>query len=151
MNYSNFLSNVSEVKITYHNKVKASERPKITSSINAYEILKNIWSDVDYLESFYILMLNRANALLGISKISQGSTTASLADPKVIFQLALKTNSSGIILAHNHPSGNLEPSSSDRNLTEKIKNAGKFLDISVLDHLILTSEAYKSFADNGLM
>jgi DNA repair protein RadC len=72
-------------------------------------------------------------------------------DPKKIFKLALEQNAAGIILCHNHPSGNLNPSTADRNLTDKIKNAGNFLDIKVLDHLIIADESYYSFADNGLM
>lgn len=89
--------------------------------------------------------------MLGWSRISTGGTSGCIADPKVIFQIALKSNSSSVIVAHNHPSGNINPSNSDKELTKKLRSAGSFLDIPVLDHIILTSESYFSFADEGLI
>jgi len=152
MNYSLFTQNISEVEITYHNKVKASERPKITCSADSYRIFSAVWDhNMDHIESFYAMFLNRANALLGVSRVAVGGTTGTIADPKVIYQLALKVNAQSIIVSHNHPSGNLNPSVMDEQLTRKLKSAGTFLDISFLDHLILTSEAYYSFADEGNM
>jgi len=96
-----------------------------------------------------VLLLNRANRVLGFVKISEGGVSGTVVDPKKIFQIALKANASGIILAHNHPSGNTTPSASDESITAKIVAAGKFLEISVLDHLIITSEQYFSFSDEG--
>ena len=152
MNLSLFTQNISEVEITYHNKVKASDRPKITCSNDSYQIFATAWDDnMDHIESFYAMFLNRANALLGVARVAIGGTTGTIADPKVIFQLALKVNASSIIVSHNHPSGNLNPSVMDEKLTRKLKSAGEFLDISFLDHLILTSEMYYSFADEGNM
>nr|NQU90110.1 JAB domain-containing protein [Bacteroidota bacterium] len=152
MNYSLFTQNISEVAITYHNKVKASQRPKITCSGDSYQIFSAIWDDnMDHIESFYAMFLNRANALLGVARVAVGGTTGTIADPKVIYQLALKVNAQSIIVSHNHPSGNLKPSDMDEKLTRKLKSAGTFLDICFLDHLILTSEAYYSFADEGNM
>lgn len=87
--------------------------------------------------------------MLGWSRVSTGGLAGCVADPKVIFQLALKSNSSSLIVAHNHPSGNTEPSESDRKLTKKLKCGGEFLDLEVLDHLILTCADYYSFADEG--
>jgi len=95
------------------------------------------------------MFLNRSNSLLGVARVAVGGTSGTIADPKVIYQLALKVNASSIIVSHNHPSGNLKPSDMDEKLTRKLKSAGTFLDISFLDHLILTSEAYYSFADEG--
>ncbi len=126
--------------------------PKVTCSNDAVEVLRSIWSDqIEYREEFVILCLNRANKVLGYSKISSGGTSGTVADPKIIFQIALKSNASSIILAHNHPSGNINPSDSDLKLTKKLKNAGTLLDIPVLDHIILTNESFFSFADEGIM
>ena len=96
-----------------------------------------------------MLLLNRANKVLGYVLLSLGGTAGTVVDPKVIFQAALKTNAHGIILCHNHPSGNLTPSSQDISLTKQLRDAGKFLEIALLDHLILTTEGYYSFADEG--
>ena len=93
------------------------------------------------------MLLNRANKILGIFTVSTGGVAGTVADPKVTFATALKGNASSIILAYNHPSGNLKPSEADRQLTNKLSQAGKLLDISVLDHLIITAEEYFSFAD----
>ena len=98
-----------------------------------------------------VLLLNRANKTLGWSRISVGGVNGCVADPRIIFQTALKANASSIIVSHNHPSGNCEPSQSDIALTNKLRDAGNFLDIQVLDHVILTSEGYYSFADEGIL
>ena len=141
---------VAEIEIVYRNKVKASDRVKISRSNDCFELLKSFWGDkLDYCEQFYLLLLNRSNIVLGISKISEGGVSGTVVDPKRIFQVALKSNASNLILAHNHPSGNTNPSEADRKLTRKIKDAGLLLDISTLDHLIITSDGYYSFADQG--
>lgn len=106
---------------------------------------------VSLLRFFQIILLNRANRVLGIVPISVGGTAGTVADPKVIFVSALKCNASSVILCHNHPSGNLKPSQADIELTRKLKAAGQFLDLPVLDHIILTKDAYFSFADEGMM
>ncbi len=128
-----------------------NDLPQISSSRDAYELISENWEDVSYVESFKIILLNRANKVLGVTIISKGGMSGTTADPKVIFQAALKANASGIILSHNHPSGNLKPSQQDIDLTKKIKNAGKALDISVLDHLIITDSSFYSFNDEGAM
>ena len=97
------------------------------------------------------MLLNRANRVLGLIDISLGGTAGTIADPKVIFAAAIKSNASGIILVHNHPSGNLQPSQQDLDLTRKIKTGGQILDVVVMDHMIITSESYLSFTDEGLM
>ena len=95
--------------------------------------------------------LNRANAVLACFQVSTGGITGTVADPRLIFTAALKVNAVSLILAHNHPSGNLFPSTADQELTIKIKEAGKFLEIKLLDHIILSSDGYCSFADEGLL
>jgi len=126
--------------------------PKITCSSDAVEVLRSIWSDqIEYREEFVILCLNRANKVLGYSKISSGGTSGTVADPKIIFQIALKSNASSIILSHNHPSGNTKPSDSDMKLTQKLQKAGLLLDLQVLDHIVLTEESFFSFADEGFL
>ncbi|TDH18074.1 DNA repair protein [Segetibacter sp. 3557_3] len=144
---------VSEVELTYKSKVKASERPLIASSRDAYQILLKVWNEgkIDLQEEFKILFLNRANKVLGVYHLSTGGITGTVADPRLIFMAALKANGVALVLAHNHPSGSLKPSRQDEELTQKIKNAGLLLDIKVLDHLIITSETYLSFADEGLL
>lgn len=128
-----------------------NELPQVSSSQDAYEILSQDWEDISYKESVKIILLNRANRVLGVSIISTGGISGSVVDSKVVFQTALKANASSVILVHNHPSGNLHPSQADRELTEKIKAAGKFLDIPMLDHLVLTDSSFYSFADEGQM
>ena len=145
-----FTQNICEIKISYSNKIPFKDRISVTSSSQCYALLSPLWPNIDHLESFYAIMLNRANKVLGISLISTGGVAGCVVDPKVIFQHALKANASSIILAHNHPSGNDQPSDPDRKLTEKLKAAGKVLDIQVLDHIILTAENYFSFADEGI-
>ncbi|MEO8087538.1 MAG: JAB domain-containing protein [Bacteroidota bacterium] len=143
---------LSEIKVTYKSKVKYSEMRSITTSKDAEEILRNIWSDdIELREEFYMLVLNRANRVLGYYLISQGGIAGTVVDSKLVFSVALKCHASGIILAHNHPSGNTKPSPQDLDLTKKLVAGGKLLEISVLDHLILTAESFYSFADEGMM
>ncbi len=147
-----FNSNLAEIKITYHNKQKFSEMRKVTCSKDVVEVLRSVWSDqIEYREEFAVLCLSRANKVLGYSFISSGGMAGTVADPKIIFQIALKSNASSIILVHNHPSGNIQPSEADIKLTNKIKKAGLLLDLPVLDHIILTSETYYSLADEGVL
>lgn len=123
--------------------------PQLTSSGCIYRILLDNWPDVDYCERFYVVLLNRSNNILGIKQISEGSVSGTVADPKKIFQIALAANAGGIILAHNHPSGNTQPSASDKVITKECKQAGAFLKLPVLDHIIVTRQGYYSFADQG--
>ena len=144
---------VAEVELIYKSKVKASERPQIRTSKDGADLLKHLWSEdkIDFVEQFKVLFLNKANRVLGIFEASSGGLTGTVADPRLIFIAALKANATAIIISHNHPSGNLKPSQADEQLTEKIKQAGKFLDINLLDHVIVTSEGYYSFSDEGLL
>lgn len=114
--------------------------------------MRSIGSDqIEYREEFVILSLNRANKVPGHSKISSGGTAGTVADPKIIFQIALKSNASSIILAHNHPTGNKKPSEADINLTDKIKKVGILLELQIIDHIIITLESSFSFADEGFL
>ncbi|MBS1545215.1 MAG: JAB domain-containing protein [Bacteroidetes bacterium] len=147
------MQQVAEIQLTYKSNVKPSMRPKISGSRDAYEVLKSNWdpSRIEFLEQFKVMLLNRANKVLGILEVSTGGVTGTVADPKVIFAAALKACACGLIVAHNHPSGNLTASQSDIDLTKKLKQAGQFLELPLLDHVIVTSEGYFSFADEGLI
>lgn len=140
---------ISEVEIVY--KRKNTKSPKITDSKMAADIFRSQFPQdkMDYKEFFYVMLLSQSNEVLGVSQIGIGSTTATVVNIKEIFQLALKSNCTGIILAHNHPSGSLQASVSDKKLTRKIQECGEFMDCRLLDHIILTSEDYFSFSDNG--
>lgn len=109
------------------------------------------WEDPEHRESFYALLLDRSNKLLGYLLVSVGGLTGTVVDPRIIFQTALKANSCGVILGHNHPSGNPRPSETDIRLTRKLMEAGKLLDIQVLDHLILIPGGFTSLANEGML
>jgi DNA repair protein RadC len=146
------LFEVSEVKLTYRNKVKLANSPQIRSSADAHEVLSQNWSDdLELVESFNVLFLNRANKVKGMFQVSKGGVAGTVVDAKIIFAAALKAMACSVILAHNHPSGNTRPSQADLEITRKLKEGGKLLDILILDHLILTPEGYFSFADDGLL
>jgi DNA repair protein RadC len=115
--------------------------------------LKFLWDEnkIEFQEEFKVLLLNRANRVIGVYEVSCGGVTGTLADPRLILTAAIKSLSVCIVLSHNHPSGNLKPSRADEELTAKIKEACKYHDIIVLDHIIISSEAYFSFADEGLL
>ena len=146
-------SQVAEIELVYKSNVKASERPTISSSKDAADLFRLLWEDgkFDLLEQFKVLFLNRANKVLCVYPFSSGGITGTVADPRLIYAAALRLNAVSLILAHNHPSGSLKPSRADEELTQKIKEAGKYFDMKVLDHVILTSEGYFSFADGGLL
>ncbi len=147
------LNQIAEVELIYKTKVKASERPYIKTSKDGYDLLLKTWDEnkIDFVEQFKVIFLNRANRVLGIYEVSSGGITGTVADPRLIFAAALKANACSIMISHNHPSGNLKPSQPDEQLTQKIKQGGQLLDIKLLDHVIVTSEGYFSFADEGLL
>jgi DNA repair protein RadC len=133
------LNTVAEIELVYRSKVKPSERPRITSTKEAYQILLQTWdvNKIEFVEQFKVVLINRAHRVLGIYELSSGGIAGTLADPKLVFMAALKANVCCLILSHNHPSGNLKPSNADEALTKKISEAGKLLDIQVLDHVII--------------
>ncbi len=149
------LNNVSEIDIVYKRKAacKMSDRPMIKTSKDCYEVFLHYWSEdrIDLVEEFKVLLLNRANRVLQILPISQGGMTGTVADPRLILAGAIKAAAVSIILCHNHPSGSLHPSRADEELTQKIKQAASYFDIKVLDHVIISSEGYFSFNDEGLL
>lgn len=142
---------VGEVKLSY--KPKFKNQQKVTSSEDAYRYLLSTYKKgtICYKEYFKVLFLNQANQILGYTLISEGGLTETIADIRLIFQAALLTNSVAIILAHNHPSGNLKPSPEDIRLTKQIREASNFMRIKILDHVILSDTEYYSFADEGML
>ena len=140
---------VGEVELTY--KSTSKTRSKIYSSEDAYKVLLPTYKEgtICYKEYFKVLFLNQSSQILGYTLISEGGITETCADVRVILQAALLTNSVAIILAHNHPSGSMKPSRQDMEITKQVKDAARFMRITVTDHLILTDEGYYSFADEG--
>lgn len=126
------------------------EKPVISKSNDAYLILKNHLSDLRT-EEFWAIFLNQSNKVIHLSQLTQGGINQSIVDARVLFKTALDHFSTGIIIAHNHPSGNLQPSREDIDITHKIKEAGNTLNIQLLDHLIVTQNSYFSFSDEGLL
>ena len=145
--------NIPEIKISlsFDKKVKKSELRTITGVESCVDILREVFNKdtFDWTEEVVMLCLNRANKVVGFYKISSGGLSSSIVDPRVIFTIALNCAANSIILSHNHPSGNTTPSAQDREITKKIKEAGKMLDISLLDHIILTDDNYYSFMEDG--
>jgi len=144
---------VEEIGLIYKTSIKASERPVVKNSQEVYALLLANWdkNTIDLFEEGKVILLNQANRVLSLYPLSKGGINGTVMDPKLIFTAALKRGACNIILSHNHPSGNLKPSRADEELTKKVKEAGNFLDIRVLDHIIISSEGYLSFADEGLM
>jgi DNA repair protein RadC len=126
------------------------EKPKITTSADAANIFKPLLSDLSH-EEFWVLFLNRNNLVIDKMMASQGGLTGTVIDVRLILKTALEKLACSLILCHNHPSGNISPSEADKEITKKIKEAGKHMDIPVLDHLIIANDAYFSFADEGLI
>ena len=144
--------NPPKVRIVYSKNIKPGEKLTIGTSFDAYKVFKEIWSNqIETREEMIILLLDRSNTVLGYDKLSMGGITGTVADLRLIFSVALNTLATSIIMSHNHPSGNISPSQSDIDLTKKVKEAGKIMDIQLLDHLIITNNSYYSFADEGLL
>jgi len=150
---SSLQSIVSEIELSYMPQIKPSARPVIKGQDDVYQLLIDTWdkTKIELVEQFKIMLLNKCNRVLGICTLTTGTVSETFADPKQIFSVALKANATQIILAHNHPSGNLEPSSKDCDLTKKIKVAGELLDLKILDHIIVTTEGYYSFTKEGVL
>ncbi len=138
----------NEVQVDYS---RLQTGPAIASSRDAYDYLIERWPKIELYERMYVLLMSRGNQVLGVAFISEGSVSGTVADPKKIFQIALKANASGIIIAHNHPSGLTKPSHNDNLIANKCKEAGRFLDLPVLDNLIITKDSYFSYADEGIL
>lgn len=126
------------------------EVPQIKCSKDVADIFQPLLSDLPH-EEFWILFLNRSNKVINRMKLSQGGVSGTVTDVRMVMKRAIECLASGIIVCHNHPSGNLNPSDADTKITQKIKDAGMLMDIQLLDHLIITDREYYSFADNGLL
>jgi DNA repair protein RadC len=124
--------------------------PKITGSKQVYELMRPDLYD-EPVEQVFLLLLNRTNGLIKKEHVSRGGVTASVVDPKVVFRFALEQGAHSLILIHNHPSGNLQPSDADKRLTQRLQKVGLELEIPLVDHLIYTDQGYFSFADEGIM
>ena len=144
-------NNLPEFKISLKKKGSFEEMFPVSNPESAAKLCRQCFESdlIDWREEFIVIGLNRTNKVLGFYKISSGGVAGTVADPKVIFQFALLCNASRIILSHNHPSGNLDPSTGDKDITSKLVKGGAMLDIEVLDHIIITSEGYKSFSEEG--
>jgi DNA repair protein RadC len=144
---------IPEFKIGLKKKGSFEEMFPVERPENAADFCRKCFDSdmIDWKEEFIVIALNRANKAIGFYKISSGGITGTVADPRVIFQFALLCNASTIILSHNHPSGNKKPSEGDREITHKVAEVGRLLDIKVLDHIIVTSEGYYSFSENDLI
>jgi DNA repair protein RadC len=125
-------------------------RKKIIQSRDVFDLFHPTLAALNY-EEFWIILVNRANKIIEKKRISTGGVSGTVADPRIIFKMAIESLASGIILCHNHPSGNLNPSEADIQLTKKLKEGGKYLDVQVLDHIIITESGFYSFADEGIM
>jgi len=130
--------------------VEARQYPKLTSSREAYEYFLQNMGDLPH-EEFWAMYLNRANRIVSLRKMSEGGMSSTVADPKKIYSKALDDKAAAVIVAHNHPSGNLSPSTEDKKLTVKLRKAGHVLECPLLDHLIITDRGYYSFADEGML
>lgn len=148
----NVPSKMHEIGIVYKRPLYDT-MPRMKSSSDAHSLLKKVIDSetIDYKEFFWVLLMNRSNCVLGYSEIGKGDTHSVIVNVKEIFQLALKANASGLILCHNHPSGNLKKSKVDEDITEKINVISSLFSITLLDHIIITSEGYYSFTDNGII
>lgn len=142
---------LSEINVSYSNV--NPERIKISSSEMAYKILLESWdhNTIELQETVKVMLLNRANIVLGIYEVSKGGISGTIVDIRLILGVALKCSALGIILAHNHPSGNLLPSEADKTITKRLREASTLMDISLLDHLIVSKMEYYSFADSGTL
>lgn len=144
-----YKSNADRIKLVKQ-KSNTIKRAQIISSADAYQYCKYFYDDdIEIFESFWIVLVNRANNTIGYALIGQGGTSSCTVDIKIIAKKAIDCLASGVILCHNHPSGNKTPSDADILLTNKVKEALKFLDISLVDHIIMTSQDYYSFSDYG--
>ena len=143
-----YKSKISEFSLKY---TKTDiQKTKVTTSESASNVIRKFYfDDINIYESFFILLLNRANNTTGFAKISQGGTAGTVVDIKIIAKYAVESLSSAVIICHNHPSGDKRPSDADLNITRRIKDALLLLDVKLLDHIIITENDFYSFADNG--
>lgn len=149
---STFLT-VSEIELSYLPMVKPSDRPVVLNHYDAYRLFLNTWdkTKMELYEQFKVMLLTTTNRVLGICTLTNGTSSATFVDPKQVFAVALKANATRVILAHNHPSGNLMPSTEDHESSKRVRVVGDYLGLKVLDHLIISIEGYYSFANEGVI
>lgn len=149
----NIPTQLPEFNISLKTTCKPSELYVCNTPADVVEVARKCFDadKIEWVESFIAIALSKSNKVLGFYKVSQGGITGTVADPRVILQFALLSNATTLIIAHNHPSGNITPSRQDEELTKKIKTAASYFDIRLLDHIIVTSESYYSFADEGIL
>ncbi|MDR7208415.1 JAB domain-containing protein [Flavobacterium piscis] len=141
---------IAEINVSYSTNSRVKQ--KITSSLTAFEVLQSSWNSeiLELQEEFKVLLLNRANEVLGLYNMSKGGLSSTIVDLRLLFGVALKANASSIIICHNHPSGKLVPSEADKEITRRIKESCKLLDIHFFDHIIISHLGYFSFAENNV-
>jgi DNA repair protein RadC len=147
-------NNISEVRLVYRTEVKASDKQQVKCSKDAFDIFMENWDldSIEHIEEFKLMLMTRSNKVLGIASISKGGISGTVTDVRIILQYAIEANASGIIICHNHPGGNIQPSESDLKITRKIKDSGIPMDIQLLDHLIIIPEGkYYCMADGGII
>jgi len=140
---------VSEIQVSYCNS--SNDKVFIKSSKDAFKVALSHWNNdvIEFQEEVKMILLNRANRVLGIHELSKGGASGSVVDIKIVLSVALKCHSTSIVLIHNHPSGNLKPSQADTTITKKLKKAGEYVDLTLLDHLIISKDGFYSFNDSG--
>jgi DNA repair protein RadC len=148
---TNTINKLAEIQVSY--STQNTPKDKINSVQTAFEFLLNSWDTgtLELQEEFKVILLNRANEALGIYSLSKGGIAGTVVDVRLLFAVALKCNASGVIISHNHPSGNTNPSDADIALTKKVKRCSDFLDITLIDHLIITKNAFYSFSNEGML
>ena len=148
-----YKKNLRNFRIVSEKTENPIKRAKMQSQHDVAEYMFEMFEDIDIYESFYILLLNQGSSTIGVAKISQGGITGTVVDPILVAKYAIESLAKGVILAHNHPSGNVQPSEADKKLTQRIANGLKLFDIIVVDHVILSPEKghYLSFANEGLL
>lgn len=146
-----YAKNIPDFEIKY--KTGTVKKKTLTSSADAADVLRQLYDSntLEYTESFILLLLNQANKTIGWEMISKGGITGTVADPRVILKTVLLSGAVNFMVSHNHPSGNLQPSKADKELTTKLKEAASFMELKLIDHVIITAESYFSFADEGLI
>ena len=151
MTTTNPINELAEIQVYY--ATQNTQKEKINSVQIACEFLLNSWDrgTLELQEEFKVILLNRANEALGIYSLSKGGITGTVVDVRLLFAVALKCNACGIIISHNHPSGNTEPSDADISLTKKIKKCSDLLDITLIDHLIISKVAFYSFSNERML
>ena len=142
---------VAEIKVSY--STNKADKIKLTNCRETFEFIISQWNldIIEFQEECKIILFNRANFVLGIYELSKGGISGTVVDIRIILSVALKCNASGIILVHNHPSGNLIPSDADKSITRKLKNACDLLEISLIDHLIISRDSFFSFTQDGVI